>query len=178
MELRDSDRDLIVAIHEAGHAVACCRLGVPFAQVSIACGGGGVETEAICRPCDAEDLERYAGRCGAQVVIAFAGPIAEMRAACCGLTLALGFSSGRKDERDARYFVREMIEAKSEIALKRNERAVRREDLPSLLVAELRRLHGQAEALVEAEFAAIEAVARRLAEERQLTAHEVARCVG
>ncbi len=45
-----AERELIVAMHEAGHVVACVRLGVPFSSVSIDFfgpgRGAGVESEA------------------------------------------------------------------------------------------------------------------------------------
>lgn len=170
--LAKRQRDLVVAMHEAGHAVACVRLGVPFAHVSIDReGGGGTETKPVCRPQWAVELERYAERCRAQVVVAFAGPLAEALALRAGITVAVGFSSGRKDERDARYFVREMIEARGGIE-------VEIENLPRILVAELGQLHREAEALVEAEFAVIEKVARRLAEVGRLSCENVKGLVG
>lgn len=88
-----------------------------------------------------------------------------------GITAAVGLSSGRKDERDTRYFVREMIEARGEAVADVDE-------LPRLLVEELAALHGEAEALVEAEFALIERVARSLAEAGRLTRDEVMGVLG
>jgi len=186
--LKACDRDLIVAFHEAGHAVVCHRLGVGFGQVVIGEGaeGAGVDTEAVERPVQGAngaadyrtELERYAVRCRSQVVVAFAGRISEVRAARCGLTAAIGLGSARKDERDAHYFVREMINAQCEIASLKGAPAIAIEELPQMLVAELGALREEAEALVEAEFAKIEVVARQLAEKGRLTVADVERVCG
>ena len=181
-ELKACDRDFIVALHEAGHAVACHRLGVPYRQVSIeAQSGAGVQTEVVARPVQgatgaaeyALQLETYAARCRAQVIVAFAGRIAEVRAAQCGLTAAVGLSSGRKDERDAQFFAREMLQARSDIASAQGEPEVHIEELPRMLVAELGVLRRESEALFGADFAAIEKVARRLVEAGRLTCEDV-----
>lgn len=182
-ELKACERDLIVAMHEAGHAVACCWLGVPFQQVSIdrdgvGADGGGVDTESVSRPTTPADFEQYAARCRAQVIVAFAGPLAELHAARSGLIPAVGFASGRKDERDARYFIREMIEASRVISSARGSPIAAIEDLPRMLVDELGRLQREAEVLVETEFAVIEKVARRLAEAGRLTRDDVKGVVG
>lgn len=148
--------------------------------------GAGVDTEEVERPVQGStgaadyllQLEKYAVRCRSQVIVAFAGPIVEVRAAQCGLTAAVGLDSGRKDERDAQTFAREMIQARCEVASARDETQIAMEVLPQMLVGELGALRGESEALVEAEFAAIEAVARRLVEVGRLMAADIAGVVG
>jgi len=186
IELKARDRDFIVAIHEAAHAVACHRLGVAFHRVSISREGGSgvaaVDTETVsCLDRGSNDsvgealrLERFAARCRAQIIVAYAGPSAELRGARCGLTAAVGLASGAKDERDARFFVRELVKAEVEIAAKKGEYVVKLEDLPQRFVEKLEALHREAEALVEADFEVIEAVARRLADVGQLSSADVA----
>lgn len=174
-EISDLECELIVAMHEAGHAVACCRCDVPFSHVSIDCdgAGGGVYTVEVCRPDKVAEFERHAARCRAQAIVAFAGPLAELKAARCGITPAVGLSSGRKDERDARHFVREMIEVRRGIAEASGEAVTSIEELPGLLVAELGVLHSEAMTLIEENFPAIEKVARKLADAGRLSVDEI-----
>ena len=167
-------------MHEAGHAVACVRLGVPFDRVDIGAlgepaGKAAVWTKAHSFPecSDAGkaqcELASYAKRCRNQVIVCFSGRIAEEKAALGGLTWGVGLSSGMGDERDARHFVREALRAQSELLRLGSAEPVSdgpTEELPEKIVSELAELRGEAEKLVRDNLKVIVAVAERLCVER------------
>ena len=192
------DRELVIAVHEAGHAVACVKLGVPFASVSIDLAGTGlgsgvandvhlfpsaaVRDEGPTRREQDADLSHllaaYVQRCRKQVIVCFAGRAAEERAARLGLTSGVGVDSDLKDLRDARYFLRELLGA--EDALRRQvdhhkaEVSWSLERLPALLVAEMVKLKAEAENLVAGHFQCIPTIARTLVIKKRMTRDQVA----
>ena len=195
------DRELVIAVHEAGHAVACVKLGVPFSSVSIDLAGTGLgagiasevhlfpsaevrDEEPARREGDADLahlLAAYVRRCRKQVIVCFAGRAAEERAARLGLTSGVGVDSDLKDLRDARYFLRELLGA--EDALQRQvdhhktDVSWSLERLPARLVAEMVRLKAEAENLVAGHFQCIPAIARTLVTKKRMTRDQVAQLV-
>ncbi len=194
--IQNADREFIVAVHEAGHAVACIKLGVPFSSVSIDVSGlafdAGVDSKAEVFPefgpgdRDFSTAQQrgetrqlfaaYAERCRKQVIVCFAGRAAEERAALCMLTRGVGVGSDIKDLKDARYFLWRLMRA--EDALRRVDGQVGvaasdLESLPSRLVSRTVELQSEAEILVHDHFACIEGVARMLAVDKRLTCAEV-----
>ncbi|MEQ8824234.1 MAG: hypothetical protein RIC14_07655 [Filomicrobium sp.] len=175
--LSELERRLIVAMHEAGHAVTCVELSVPFGGVAIAGaqagdaqGDAAVNTEAfrIERALDGHQDE--VARCRSQVIVCLAGRIAEEHAFGAGLTKAVGLNSGAQDERDARRFAKTL--AMSE--LRKNRAAeIDYELLPQLTIHTLAACRSAASSIVKRRFAAIEAVGRALADAGALTACDV-----
>lgn len=186
-ELSHSEMSLVVAVHEAGHAVACVRRGVPIKGVTLGGSqdapqgvGPGTLTEPIgvegCRGMDAGVMERYRF----QAIVCLAGRIAEETAFRSGLTKAVGYRSALKDERDAKLFVRSL--AMAELRALEFEGADPRgnatlDQLPAISVRLLAECRGEAERLVIENWSAIEAVARKLANSGALTGDEVASLV-
>ena len=192
-----AERELIVAMHEAGHVVACVRLGVPFSSVSIDYfgpgRGAGVESEAhffpavgsggsdrMAREGD-DDLSRslaaYIQRCRQQVVVCLAGRAAEERAALFGLTRGVGVESDLKDLRDARYFLREAVRAEDADPRQADSKAVGLETRPAQLVSEMAQLRIEAAELISEHFSYVRMVADLLVAKKRLTAVEVAQIV-
>ncbi len=195
------DRELVVAMHEAGHAVACVMLRVPFTSVSIDLAGtglgAGVASEVHLFPgAETRDegptrregdadlahlLATYVRRCRKQVMVCFAGRAAEERAARLGFMSAAGINSDLKDLRDARYFLRELLGA--EDALRRqadHHRTDERwplEGRPARMVAEMARLKAEAENLVAGHFECIPLIARTLVAKKRMSRDEVAQLV-
>jgi hypothetical protein len=195
------DRELVIAVHEAGHAVACVKLGVPFSSVSIDLAGtgfgAGVTSEVHLFPsAEVRDegptrgerdadlthlLAAYVRRCRKQVIVCFAGRAAEERAARLGLTSGVGVDSDLKDLRDAHYFLRELLVA--EAALRRQVDHHRTnvswplEMLPARLVEEMAGLKAEAENLVAGHFQCIPAIARTLVTKKRMTRDQVAQLV-
>lgn len=196
-----SNRKLIIAVHEAGHAVACVKLGVPFSSVSIDIAGTGLgagvasevhlfpngavrEEGPTRREGDADRahlLAAYVRRCGKQVIVCFSGRAAEERAARMGLTSGVGVDSDLKDLRDTRYFVRELLRA--EDALRRQvdhhktDESWPPESPPARMVAEIVRRKAEAENLVAGHFQCIWAIARMLVTNKRMTCDQVAQLV-
>ncbi len=186
-EVSSSDLSLVVAVHEAGHAVACVKLGVPIAAVSL---GGAREAEGAVGPgtltgpipdddgrsLDAGVLRRYRG----QAIVCLAGRLAEETAFRSGLTKAVGFRSSVKDEHDAKLFVRSLAMAQlREMAFDGADRQgdATLEDLPAMTVRLLAECRKQAGLVVFENWPAIQAVARQLANSGELTGDEVASLV-
>ncbi len=192
------DRELIIAMHEAGHAVACLTLGVPFSSVSIDLvgtgPGTGVASEAHLFPGgDVRDegpgrhergpemvhsLADYVQRCRKQVIVCFAGRAAEERAVRMRLTSGVGVDSDLKDLRDARYFLRELFAAEDALRCQVDHHETNPswdlESRPARMVAEMARLKTEAENLVVDQFACIPAIARTLVTNKQMTRDQVA----
>lgn len=193
LELSQAEQSLVVAVHEAGHAVTCVKLGVPFCKVTLGGGpgaiGGAIGPGTVTEPFDGGDeagsdlsagtleAERYRG----QAVVCLAGRIAEEAACQAGVTKAVGLNSSMKDERDAKLFVRSavMVELRERtLAATNRQDSVSLEDLPGRsvqLFAECRLAAGQ---LVAENFAVIEAVARELARRGELSKEQVTEIVG
>ena len=186
-ELSHSDLSLVVAVHEAGHAVACVRLGVPIEAVSL---GGAAEGESNVGPGtltglisdddrslpDPAVMQRYR----AQAIVCLTGRIAEQTAFRTGLTKAVGFRSSLKDEQDAKLFVRSLAMAQLramafEGADPRGDATL--EHLPAICVRLLGECRSQAELVVAEYWPAIQAVARELANSGALSEDEVASLV-
>lgn len=190
MTLSILECESIVAMHEAGHAVACLKLGVPFSTVSIGFSeerfGGGVDTTGlVLHEADTEEEDRaalavYVLRCRQQVIVCLAGRAAEERGARSGLTNGVGMASDLKDLRDARYFIRELLRA--EHLLRHGGRHVLSTEwdlvkLPARIVEEMNELQAEAETLVADYFSSIHVVARELVTRKRLSASEVERVI-
>jgi hypothetical protein len=142
-------------------------------------GGGG---HAALEGCGDRGslLADYARRCRNQVIVCFSGRIAEERAARFGLTNGVGIDSHRKDLRDARFFVRELVRVEDALRHVDGEAELAKPDfqaLPERLVSEMTGLRAEAEALVAAHFQCIETLARMLVVRKQLMAGEVVRLI-
>lgn len=195
------DRELVIAVHEAGHAVACVKLGVPFSSVSIDLvgtgSGAGVASDVHSFPnAEARDegptrqernadlahlLNAYVRRCRNQVMVCFAGRAAEERAARLGFTSGVGVNSDLKDLRDARYFLRELLGAEEALRRQvdhhRTDETWPLEGSPARMVAELARLKAEAENLVAGHFECIAIIARTLVTKKWMSRDEVAQLV-
>lgn len=185
------DLGTIVALHEAGHAVACVKLSVPFSSVSIGRARAGpganvdiepfVLREADVRRSDLVALRTYMARCRKQVIVCLAGPASEKHAVHSGLTHDVGIGSDLKDLRDARHFVRQLLHTESLLwsagGQDNSAEQHSNEALPALLVAEIEKLQEEAQGLVAAHFQSICRVARELVSRNRLSACEVERLV-
>jgi hypothetical protein len=196
-----SNRELVIAVHEAGHALACVKLGVPFSSVSIdptGTGiGAGVASEVHLFPSGAVSdegpprpegdanfahlLAAYVQRCGKQVTVCFAGRAAEERAARMGLTSGVGVDSDLKDLRDTRYFLRELLRAEDALRRQVDHHKTNEswppESRPARMVAEMFRRKAEAEKLVAGHFQCIWAIAQTLVTKKQMTGDQVAQLV-
>ena len=198
--LQNADREFIVAVHEAGHAVACVKLGVPFSCVEVDISGEGFEAGVDCRvepfPKSGvgsreslsahqqgdfrRSLADYSERCRKQVIVCFAGRAAEERAVVRGLTKAAGAGSDLKDLQDARHFIRESLRAENvQRSFDGQELPAEQEiaALPARFVTRLEELRVEAEELVAGQFGAVERVARMLVVRKRLTLAEVVKQV-
>lgn len=178
---------MIVAVHEAGHAVACIHLGVPFDRVEIGSRElqptpAGVWTQEFSLPDCLEDeqakqdLSSYAERCRKQVIVCLSGPIAERHAAQHGKTWGIGLNSSRQDDRDARLFTQELIKSQmrlSSISQPNRDPELAVTSLPELLVNSLAEFRTEAEELVSDRFEDILRIAELLRAKRTLSDIEV-----